>query len=124
MVSGELTLKVNLSRVYSTRKTKRASRAIRYLREYLRKRFHAEEILIDEKLNNIIWSRGIEKPPRKLLLKVTIEETKEIETKKGEKIKIPKKLRVGVATNSVQVSQGGMQAGEKSKSSGSASSQG
>ena len=88
---------VNLSRVYWGRRSNRAARAVRYLREWIRRRLHAEHVLIEEKLNKLIWSRGIEKPPRRVRVKVVIEEKREETTKTGKKRLIPVRVRVGLA---------------------------
>ncbi|HEU97507.1 MAG: 50S ribosomal protein L31e [Fervidicoccaceae archaeon] len=96
MRANKLELTLNLSRVYTTRRTKRASRAVRYLRELIKKRTHAEKVLIDEKINRLIWMRGIEKPPRKLRVVISVEESEEIKTKTGKTIKIPKTVKVSL----------------------------
>jgi large subunit ribosomal protein L31e len=90
----EAELTVSLRRIYSTRRTKRAARAMRYLRELIRKKTHAEEVYFDESVNHEVWSRGIEKPPRKIDLKIIVEETREVETKSGQKITLPKVVMV------------------------------
>lgn len=98
MKSNKLELTLNLSKVYTTRRTKRASRAIRYLRELIKKRTHAENVIIDERINKLIWMRGIEKPPRKIRVVITVEESEEIKTKAGKTIKIPKLVKVSLPT--------------------------
>jgi large subunit ribosomal protein L31e len=90
----EAELTVSLRRIYSSRRTRRAATAMRYLRELIRKRTHAEEVYFDESVNHKIWSRGIEKPPRKVELKIIVEETREVETKDGQKITLPKVVMV------------------------------
>ncbi|AFH43247.1 50S ribosomal protein L31e [Fervidicoccus fontis] len=94
MKGNELEEVINLRKVYSSRKTSRAARAIRYIKDYIRRRFHTEEIKIDDSVNKLIWSRGIEKPPRKLRVKIIAEEMKEIKTKSGEVRKHPTKVKV------------------------------
>jgi len=85
---------INLSRLYWGKRSNRAARAVRYLREWIAKKTHAEEIKIDEKINKILWSRGIEKPPRKIRVKVVVEDKKEIKTKTGKEMTIPTKVLV------------------------------
>jgi len=85
---------VNLSRLYWGKRSNRAARAVRYLREWIAKKTHAEEIKIDDKINKILWSRGIEKPPRKIKVKVVVEDKKEIKTKTGKEITIPTRVLV------------------------------
>jgi len=53
---------------------KRAPRAARFVREFIAKHTKADEVIIGTDVNEKIWERGIEKPPSKLRVKVTIEE--------------------------------------------------
>lgn len=63
---------VPLGRVYSApRVKKRAKRAVNKVREYVIRHMKPEGIIIDPLLNEIIWKRGIEKPPRKVRIRVT-----------------------------------------------------
>jgi len=62
-------------------KTKRAPRAIKEIKDFVRKHMAEEvseedkekgekkDVWVDYKLNELIWSRGIEKPPRKVRVK-------------------------------------------------------
>jgi len=62
-------------------KTKRAPRAIKEIKEFITKHMAEESseedeekgekkgVWLDSKLNEMIWSRGIEKPPRKIRVK-------------------------------------------------------
>ncbi len=85
---------INLGRIYSTRRTGRAPRAVRYVRDWVARKTHAEEVLIDESVNKEIWRQGIEKPPRRIEVKIIVEETREVKTKKGETLTLPKKVIV------------------------------
>ena len=49
----------------STRQ-KRAPRAIRIMKQFIYRHMKAEDIIIDNELNEFIWARGIQKPPRKV----------------------------------------------------------
>jgi len=102
--SNRLELTINLSKIYTTRRTKRAARAARYIRELIRKRTHAERVLIDEKINKLLWSRGIEKPPRKVRILITVEESEEVKTKDGKTMKIPKIVRVSLPAEEKEAS--------------------
>ncbi len=63
---------VSLGRVYSApRVKKRAKRAVNKIREFVVRHMKPEGIIIDPVLNEKIWSRGIEKPPRKIRIRVT-----------------------------------------------------
>lgn len=59
-------------------KTKRAPRAIKEIKEFVRqhmidkgsdKEEQLKDVWIDFRLNELIWSRGIENPPRKVRVK-------------------------------------------------------
>ncbi len=59
---------VPLSRAWIAPVTKRAPRAMRILKVFIRKHMKADDnsIRILNEVNERIWSRGIEKPPRKI----------------------------------------------------------
>jgi len=71
----ERTYVIPLGRTRITPRKKRAPRAIRLIREFARRHMKAEEVLISPELNEYIWSRGIEKPPRRV--KVRMEKYKD-----------------------------------------------
>jgi len=48
---------------------RRAARAIRFVRAFIAKHMKAEEVKIDPKVSEYIWSRGAKKPPRKVKVK-------------------------------------------------------
>ncbi len=52
-------------------RNKRAKKAIRYLREYVTRHFKPESLIISQEVNEKIWERSIQKPPRKLKVRVT-----------------------------------------------------
>ena len=52
---------------------KRAPRAARFVREFVARHTKADEVIIGTDVNEKIWERGIEKPPSKLRVKVTVE---------------------------------------------------
>ncbi|MBS7634865.1 50S ribosomal protein L31e [Candidatus Bathyarchaeota archaeon] len=62
---------VPLSKAWIMPVTKRAPRAIRILREFIGRHMKVEneDIIISNDVNEKIWSRGIEKPPRKVRIK-------------------------------------------------------
>ncbi|MHA1594673.1 MAG: 50S ribosomal protein L31e [Candidatus Baldrarchaeia archaeon] len=45
---------------------KRAKKAINAIKEFIKRHMKAKEVKIDTKLNEKIWERGIQKPPRKI----------------------------------------------------------
>ncbi len=52
-------------------RNKRSKKAVRYLKEYLTRHFKPEALIISQEVNEKIWSRGIQKPPRKLKVRCT-----------------------------------------------------
>ncbi len=59
---------------------KRAPRAVKHLRDFVKRHAKVENVIIDQKVNQAIWSRGIQKPPRRIRVKVvkTEEDTAEV----------------------------------------------
>ncbi len=49
-----------------SKRIKRASRAIRILREFVQRHMKATNIIIAPEVNERIWSKGREKPPRRI----------------------------------------------------------
>jgi len=65
---------INLSRVYWGRRTNRANRAIRLIREFVRRHTKADRVWIGNDVNVYVWSRSREKPPRRVKVVVNIRE--------------------------------------------------
>lgn len=62
---------IPLKRVYWGRRTNRADRAIRLIRKYVARHYkEAEKIVIHSSVNEYIWSRGREKPPRRIVVEI------------------------------------------------------
>jgi len=59
---------VPLRRAWITPVTKRAPRAMRILKAFIKRHMKADDksIIISNEVNEKIWSRGIESPPRKI----------------------------------------------------------
>ncbi len=64
---------INLRAAYDKPRTRRARAAINLIREYVEKH-KRKEARISPELNQVIWERGIEKPPRKIRVKLVIGE--------------------------------------------------
>ncbi|MFX1338194.1 MAG: 50S ribosomal protein L31e [Promethearchaeota archaeon] len=52
-------------------RNKWAKKSIRFLREYMERHFKPESLIISQEVNEKIWERGIQKPPRKLKVRAT-----------------------------------------------------
>ena len=62
---------VPLAKARQGPRNKRARKAIRYLREFMERHFKPESLVISQEVNEAIWARGIQKPPRKIKIRAT-----------------------------------------------------
>ncbi len=62
---------INLKAAYDKPRSRRAGAAINVIRDYVFKH-KRKEAKISPELNVVIWERGIEKPPRKIKVKLVI----------------------------------------------------
>jgi len=53
---------------------KRAPRAMKIIRNFVKKNMKTTMVVIDSEVNEKVWSRGIEKPPRKIRVTTTKDE--------------------------------------------------
>ena len=67
-----------------TPRGKRAPRAVRDVRAFVSRHMKAEEVAMSEEINSTIWSRGINKPPRKITVRA-------VKDKEGKVIVYPAK---------------------------------
>ncbi len=52
-----------------TPRGKRAPRAVRDVRDFVSRHMKSEEVAVSNEINQAIWSRGINKPPRKITVR-------------------------------------------------------
>ena len=57
---------IPLRDAYEASRRRRAKRAINIIKEFARRHMKAEEVKLSQGLNQLVWSRGIEKPPRRV----------------------------------------------------------
>ena len=71
---------IPIYRVYWGRRSNRAARAVRLVRKFVARHFGVEEdkVVIDNRVNEYLWSRSIEKPPRRVKVRVVREEEGDI----------------------------------------------
>ncbi|MFX0005147.1 MAG: 50S ribosomal protein L31e [Promethearchaeota archaeon] len=62
---------VPLSKARKGPRNKRTKKAIRYLKEYISRHFKPESLVITQEVNEKIWERSIQKPPRKIKVRAT-----------------------------------------------------
>ncbi len=65
---------VPLKKAWAAPRWKRAEKAVRVLREFAERHMKSTEIIIDPEVNEAIWRRGIQKPPRRIRVKMTKDE--------------------------------------------------
>lgn len=65
----------------SVPRTKRSPRAIKAIKDYVKKHMRVDEddVWIDPEVNEAIWKRGIQKPPKKIRVKALKLEEGEVE---------------------------------------------
>jgi large subunit ribosomal protein L31e len=61
---------VPLRRAFEAPKYRRAKVAIRLIREFTSRHMKATEVKIDVNVNEMLWSRGIGNPPRRIKLEM------------------------------------------------------
>ena len=52
-------------------RNKWAKKSVRYLKEFMERHFKPETLVISQEVNEAIWKRGIQKPPRKIKVRAT-----------------------------------------------------
>ncbi len=77
----ERTYTISLGSLYYGRRSNRAARAARRLRLIVKRHTKADRVVITNDVNNYLWSRGIEKPPRRIRILVRVFEEGEEEEK-------------------------------------------
>lgn len=68
---------IPLDRVYWGRRSNRADRALRLIKRFVLRHTKADRVSIMNDVNNYVWSRGREKPPRRVKVIVSIVEEEE-----------------------------------------------
>jgi large subunit ribosomal protein L31e len=56
---------------WSGSRLNRANRTVRILKEFVERHMKPEELLVQPEVNEVIWARGIQKPPRRLRIRAT-----------------------------------------------------
>ncbi len=65
---------IPLGKAYNAVRQKRAKRAVTMIRDFIIRHMKLEdetELAIDTSLNEFIWAKGIEKPPRRVRVRAT-----------------------------------------------------
>jgi large subunit ribosomal protein L31e len=80
---------IPLKELKLSRRSKRSSQAIKQIKRFIARHIKAEEsdIWIDPRINELVWKRGIQKPPGSIRVKISMLEE---EGKIG--VELPKEL--------------------------------
>jgi large subunit ribosomal protein L31e len=62
---------IPLKIAYYVPRDKRTPRAVRFLKEFIMRHMKTDKVTITPEVNEIIWSRGMQKPPRRIRVRVT-----------------------------------------------------
>ena len=65
-VEEEREYTVPLQRAWISPRGKRVPRAVKMLREFIRRHMKSDSVSISPEVNEALWRRGIEKPPRRI----------------------------------------------------------
>ncbi len=68
-IVAEKTYTINLRDVWTTPRNRRSPKAIKEIKEYMKRHMKAEDVIISNEVNEQVWARGIQKPPRKLTVR-------------------------------------------------------
>lgn len=72
MAEKEINMTISLREIVYTNRKRRSSAAVSLLRKKVSRfvKVPEENVWIDDQVNHLIWQRGIEKPPKKLKVKI------------------------------------------------------
>ena len=73
-VVEERLLTVPLRRAYYGTRWRRVEKAVRLLKEHVARHMNASEVRLSTEVNEALWARGAEKPPRRLRVKAVKDE--------------------------------------------------
>lgn len=57
---------IPLRETHKAKRNKRAAKAVKIVKKFLKRHMNADEVKIDSDLNQKIWNQGVEKPPPKI----------------------------------------------------------
>ena len=62
---------IPLRRAWISPRKKRAPRAVRIVKSFIQRHMKPEAIVVSNEVNEKLWNRGIEKPPRKIRVRAS-----------------------------------------------------
>jgi len=66
---------IPLGRAWVVPRYRRAEKAVTVLRKFVARHMKPDEVIIDPSVNEEIWKRGIQNPPRKIRVKLSKDNT-------------------------------------------------
>ncbi|MBS7650826.1 MAG: 50S ribosomal protein L31e [Candidatus Bathyarchaeia archaeon] len=60
---------INLRDVWTSPRGRRTPKAIRVLKDYIRRHMKVEDFKISNEVNQMVWGRSLKKPPRRLIVR-------------------------------------------------------
>jgi len=66
---------IPLRDAYEASRTRRAKKAINIIRRFAQRHMKGEEVRISDGVNKLVWSRGAEKPPRRIKVLIRRDES-------------------------------------------------
>ncbi|MDG6914370.1 MAG: 60S ribosomal protein L31 [Nitrososphaerota archaeon] len=72
---------VPLRRAFEAPKYRRTKVAVRLIREFTTRHMKANEVKIDKEVNELLWTRGIGNPPRRIKLEMERDEDGVVEVR-------------------------------------------
>ncbi len=82
---------IPLRQAFRVPRSRRAKKAVKIVREFLKRHMKVEEVVIGESINNYIWNKGLKKPPRRVRVHALIHDGKVYTELLGVDIKLPEK---------------------------------
>lgn len=85
-LSGSTVHTISLRDAWKGSRLRRARSAIRLLREYVKRQTKAKRVVISGRVSELIWSRGVQNPPRRLRVEIVREDEETVAVRlEGEK---------------------------------------
>jgi len=60
---------INLRDAWATPRSKRTPKAVRVLKDYIRRHMKVDDFKISNEVNQMVWGRSLKKPPRRLMVR-------------------------------------------------------
>jgi len=87
LVSGnERVYTIPLRDAYRAPSTKRAKVAVRLVKEFVLRHVKADVVKISPALNEMLWARGISKPPHRVKVRVNVSQEEELKVAQVEPV--------------------------------------